>query len=209
MARANITHLGGFRPVNAKSSDYVVLDVASAYGTAIYPGDPVVAVSTGYVQRTPAGSAAGAATDGITAVVTEIIQYKDSAGFVRKNAKYLPASITWTAKHERSMLLCVLANENTRFRVTGDTAAASLAAAITTRFNNVDHEFNTADTGLGLSGCNLNMSTVNTTATLQWRVIEWEQIGPGNDATVASYQAIVIPNLIYALPVVGHSTTGV
>lgn len=208
MARTNFVPLPGFRPLNAKESDYIIVPVASAYGTAIHVGEPVLAVNDGTVARTPAGSAAGAATDGITGVVTQIIQYKDPAGYVRRNATYLPASTTWSAHHERSLLQICLATEGQLFRVRGDDGAASLAAARTLRWLNVDHEYGTADTGLGLSGVQLNMSTANTTATLQWRIVDSILDMPSNDPTQSNVELVVMANLVAWLPVLGGSTTG-
>lgn len=208
MARTNVNYPRGFIPHNAKPSDLVAIEVASNYGTAIYPGEPVVAVTTGYVQRTPAGSAAGAATDGVTGVVVEVIQYRDPAGFLRRNAKYLPASTTYTAHGDRSILLVCLATEDMLFRVNVDDAWATRATQIASRFANVDHEYGTADTGLGITGVGLNASTLNTTATLQWRVLEILDYGYA-DPLSANNQALVKVNLHYGLPVLGHSTTAI
>lgn len=209
MARVNLLPLGGFCPVNARDTDYIDLPVATANAAAIYPGEPVIGATTGYVSRTPAGSAAGAATDGITAVCVDIIQYKDTAGFVRRNAKFLPASTAWTAFPERSLLLCVLATDSMVFRVKGSGTVADLSTATALSFANADHSYGTADTGLGLTGCQLNTSTVNTTATLQWRIIKWEDQAPSNDPTQVNFTVLVVPNLPYALPIKGHSTTGI
>lgn len=209
MARsANLVIPGGFSPLNARESDLVAIEVASAYGTDIYPGDPVVAVTAGGVQRTPAGSAAGAATDGITGVCMEILQYKDPSGYVRKNARYLPASTSWTNHGERSLLLVCLATEDITFRVKANAANASLTVARATRFANADHAYSGADTGLGISGAQLNLSTVNTTNTLQWRIVGFTDLAM-SDPTLTSYQVEVIPNLPYALPIVGHLATGI
>lgn len=208
MARTNFVPLPGFRPLNATESDYIIVPVASAYGTALYPGEPVIAVNDGTVAQTPAGSAAGAATDGITGVITQIIQYKDPAGFVRRNAPYLPASTSWTNHHERSLVQICLATSGQRFRVRGDTGQASLAAARSIQWLNVDHEYGTADTGLGLTGVQLNMSTAADTATLQWRIIEAILDMPSNDPTQANVELVVMANLVAHLPVLGASTTG-
>jgi hypothetical protein len=208
MARANLIYPGGFMPINAKPSDFVELEVTSAFAADIFPGDPLIGVTAGSVVRTPAGSAAGAATDGITAVCVEILQYKDSAGFVRKNAKFLPTGTTWTNHHERSLVLAVLATEEMRFKVRSSGANSSLTVARATRFANADHSYSGADTGLGIGGAQLNLATINTTATLQWRILGFTDI-PASDPTQAGYQAIVVPNLPYALPIKGHSATGI
>lgn len=210
MARlTNLSILGGFTPVNAKDSDVIEIEVASAYGTDIIPGDPVIGVTAGGVQRTPAGSAAAAATDGITGVCIEIVQYKDPAGgFVRRNAKYLPASTTWSAHQERSLIKIVLATEGMRFLCKVNAAAASLAVARALRFANFEHLYSGADNALGISGAKIALSSVNTTA-LQWRnVIPFTDM-PFNDPLVADFAAEFVINKPYALPILGESTTGV
>lgn len=209
MARGAVLPIAGFCPVDARAVEYIDLPVATNNSAAIYPGEPVIGATTGYVSRTPAGSAAGAATDGITAVCIDIIQYKDSAGFVRRNARLLPASTTYSVDNERSLLLCVLATSDTLFRVKGSAAVADISTARALSFANADHSYGTADSGLGLSGCQLNLGTVNTTATLQWRIVKWEDVRVSNDPTVAGFTCLVVPNLPYALPIVGHSATGI
>lgn len=209
MARStNLNIRSGVVPLNAKETDIIVIEVASAYGTDIVPGDPVIGVTTGGVQRTPAGTNQAAATDGITGVCLDIVQYKDPAGYVRRNAKYLPANTTWTAHHERSLIKILLANENHRFLIQSNAAVASLTVARALRFANCEHVFSGADTGLGLSGCKLAVAGAATTA-FQWRVIGGFADMPFNDPTVTGFALEVMINKPYALPIIGESTTGV
>jgi hypothetical protein len=209
MPRANLPAIWGLQPLNAKESDLVTFPVASAYGTAIYPGEPVLLVSDGTVARTPAGSAAGVATDGIFGVVTRIEQYYDAAvGDVRKTGvKYLPASTTYTGDKNRSLVQVCLANSNQRFRARAN-AASTVATMRSAVGNNIDHAYGTANTTLGRSGLVLGISTINTTNTLQWRIVEFPD-GPLNDATATDFWFDVIPNLIQGLPTLGGSLTGV
>lgn len=199
----------GIVPLNLKESDLVPLDVQSNNSAAVYPGMPVIAQADGSVLRTPAGSAAGAATDGITAVVTEILQHKDATGgFVRTNAKLIPANTVWTAHKDRSRVLAMLANETQRYKVMANAAVADFAAVRALGWANADHVYGTPNAALGLADISLNISTVGTTATRQWRILEFLDVVQ-NDPTQVNFTAIVIPNLIYALPVVGHSTTAI
>lgn len=209
MARANQSIPAGLVPLNAQESDLVLFPVASAYGTAIYPGEPVLLVSDGTVARTPAGSAAGVATDGIFGVVTRIVQYRDAnvGGLRKTDIKYLPASTTYTADADRSIVQIRLANSTARYRAR--VSAASVLATVRSAVgNNIDHQYGTANTTLGRSGLTLLGSSINTTNTLQWRIVEFPD-GPLNDATAADYWLTVIPNLIQGLPTVGGSLTGV
>jgi hypothetical protein len=208
MPRPNLIMPGGFFPLHAKPSDLVELEITSAFAADIYPGDPLIGVTAGSVGRTPAGSAAGAATDGITAVCVEIVQYKDAAGFVRKNARFIPSGTAWTNHFERSLVLAVLVTEEMRFKVKVSGSNASLAVARATRFANADHLYSGADPGLGVGGAQLNLATVGTTATLQWRIVGFTDLS-ASDPLQSGYQAIVVPNLPYALPIKGHLATAI
>lgn len=208
MARANLAIPDGFVPLNAAPSQLMNVTVVSNNSAAIYPGHPVIFATDGSVTRTPAGSAAGAATDGISGIVTDIIQYKDSTGRVRRNATSVPASTTWTGHAERTIVQICPVIDGIRFRVMGTTAQASLAAARAIAFANADHSYGTADSGLGLGQVRLNLATVNTTNTLQWRILEFIDM-PANDPTQANFQCVVIPNLPFAWPITGQSLTAI
>jgi len=201
-------HPWGFSPLNARESDLIAVDVTSNNTLAIFPGEPVIAQSDGSVIRTPAGSAAGAATDGITAIVVDILQYKASSGQVLQNGiRYLPAATIWTAHQDRSRLLVCLCTEDMRYQVKCATALASLAAGRSARFGNADHSYGTADNNLGLTGVQLATGTIDTTATRQWRILGVQEL-VGNDPLQANFIAEVAVNLPYGLPIVGHSATG-
>lgn len=209
MSRTNVSPLPGFHPIDPQMVQYAEFTVASGYATDIVIGDPVVATASGVVQRTPAGSAAGAATDGLTGIVTNVIQYKDSTGNVRRTgARYVPASTTWTTQGERTIVQVALCTTSTIFRAHAVGTAASLAAAISQNFANADHSYTGANLTLGLSGAKLNLGTLGTTATLQWRVLWDDRAVAANDFTATGFMIHCTPNLIYGLPVVGGSTTG-
>lgn len=207
MPLANV-RFNGIVPLNAKETDIVDLEVQSNNAAAIYPGMPLIAQTDGSVLRTPAGSAAGVATDGITAICTEILGYKDPAVGWRTNAKLIPASTTWTNHQDRSRVLAILANENQRYKIMANASVASFAAVRATRWANADHAYGTPDAGLGLADIYLAIAGVNTTNTLQWRILGFLDVVQ-NDPTQVNFTAIVAPNLIRALPVLGESTTGV
>lgn len=210
MARANIIPVCGFAP--AYPDDCMVMDlvVPTAVATDIFPGDPLIAATDGSVSRTPAGTAAGAATDGITCICIDIVQFKDPAGFVRRNGcRFLPSGTAYTNDGDRSIVSVMLATADTVWRVRGNAGAASITAARAQGWANADHIYTGADTGLGLSGARLNIATLNTTPTLQWRILKWEDERPSNDPTQIDYTLLVTPNLIFGLPIVGHSLTAI
>jgi hypothetical protein len=178
--------------------------VASAYGTALYVGDPVSRQSDGSY----AASAAGAGSSG---VISRILRYKDSAGFVRTNAKYIPASITWTAWQERTLIEIIPCKEN-MFVACADEALTTQAAADAYCGENVDLVIGTADAGLGLSAYRIDISTHATTNTLTWRLISMlptdDVQTSWNDATKTNSMWIIKANLLVDDTASG-STTGV
>jgi hypothetical protein len=197
---------GGLVPLNAVEQDFVVLEVQSNNAAAIYPGYPVVAQTDGSVIRTAAGGGAGS-----TAICMEILQYRDAAVGRRRNARFLPASTTWTDHADRTLILAVLLHADSRFRVMADAAVASLAAARTSRWNNVNHVYGTEVAAYGIGNCKAAMSTLNTTDTLQWRIVDGLLDVAQNDPTQVNYSLIVVPNVapVGLPPVFGGSATGV
>lgn len=208
MARSNLSVPAGLVPLNASEKDIIVKEVATAQTNAIYPGEPVQLVNDGTVIRTPAGTSTSAVVDGSYGVCVEIIRYKDVAGFVRRNAKFLPAATAWTAAQESSLIAIIPTNSNVRYRVRGTTSGLTLAQAKSLSGENCDHLFGTADTGLGLTGCALNIATHAVTAVLQWRVVEIVDVSQ-NDPTQVNFILDVVPNLIQGWPIVGGAALGV
>lgn len=181
--------------------------VASAYGTAIYPGDPVARQSDGSYARAAAGGGAG-----ISGVVNRVLRYKDTAGYVRTTGcTYLPASISWTAHGERS-LLEIIPVKAAQFLGCTNAALASLTVARQSEGENVDHVFGTADTGLGISPTLLDIATHATTNTLQWRLVNLlptdNEFSIWNDPTQTNHFWVVEANVVLDVPGV-PSATGV
>lgn len=166
--------------------------VADNYATALYVGDPVSQVSDGTVARTAAGSGTA-----IWGVVVGIKQYVNAEGILQKHGTRIPANTRWTAFTERSQVLVVPCLNGVLFGVDGDDASSATTYAAAEAFvgENADHIFGTADTGLGLSPTLLDISTHNTTNTLQWRIWGlWN--APGNDpAGGANFRYIVGANV--------------
>lgn len=178
------------------------MPVASAYGTAIYIGDPVKFASDGTVEVAAAG-------DAISGVVTNIIQYKDAAGVLRRNCPgdRVPASITWTAHGERTLVQICLANAWIRFAARTDASVASLATARSLVGNNVDHEFSGTSAAYGLSGARVVIGGAGT-GTAQWRIVGVTEL-PFVDPTAGAFQVEVMVNEPVSLPILGSSATGI
>ena len=88
---------------------------------------------------------------------------------------------------------------------------ASIAAARATRWANINHVYGTESPANGLGNCKAAIAGVNTTDTLQWRIINPLLDVPGNDPTQAGYALVVVPNVppVGLPPLFGGSATGV
>lgn len=162
--------------------------VADNYATALYVGDPVALVADGTVARAAAGAA-------VFGVITSILQMKNSASVLVRNGKYIPANTRWTAHEDRTMVNIIPAS-TAYFVADADEGSTitTLAAAMDVEGENADHVFGTADAGLGLSGCALDISTNVVTGTLVWRIVRvFAQ--PGNDVLLSRARYVVSCNI--------------
>ena len=196
MARANLGVLKGFKyyaPLNNTGfASPQPFFVASGYGTAIYPGDPLASVNDGTVAVTAAGTGAGS-----HAICSSIRQATVAGEVKRHGLKYLPASTTYSTGGESIVMGIPVQGNLFECVVTGTNA--SIAVARSAKFNNADHLLGTADTGLGLSGAAIDMSTAATTATLQWRIHRWMEELPSNDSTQENWIVLVYANVLNAV----------
>jgi len=194
MARANFQR-NGFQFYSPKGGGGLPQPmpkaVADNYGTALYVGDPVALVSDGTIARAAAGSGTA-----IYGVISAILQFKNADGVLVRNGKYIPANTRWTAHEDRTMVQVILASSSF-FAVDADDGSTitTLAGAMDVEGENCDHIFATADAGLGLSGALLDISTNNTTDSLQWR-IQAKLAQVGNDFTVTHGRYIVSCNVV-------------
>jgi hypothetical protein len=201
MARtSNLAIPGGMRPLNALETDLISKTVVTSNTEAIYPGDPVKLATDGSVSRADAG-------DAIYGVCIEIQQYKDSAGVVRQNARYLPATTTWTAHHQRSIIRVLPAIWPGRYRIKTDASVATVIVARALSGANIDLEYSGADTALGLSGCRGVIGGAGT-GSAQLRIVDFVDM-PYNDPTVGAFEIEVVINEPQGWPVLGESTTGI
>lgn len=202
MARPNIP-FGGFRFVgSAFSGNYtpnvIERQVATAYGTAIFTGDPVKKVSDGTVSV----SAAGEAVFGVVAYV----RYADANGNpVDRN--YVPASTAYSVDRLRTIVGVIIAYPGIYFEACSNALIATVATARTYVDENVDHVATaTGNTTTGRSGFELAMST-HGTASSQWRLVQLSP-DPSNDPTQTQHRWWVEANESHNLPGT-FSTTGI
>lgn len=202
MARPNVA-IGGFRYWGSIFGENdtprpVPCQVATAYGTGVFKGDPVKRVSDGSVSI-------AAATENIFGVVAAV-EYRNADGvLVAKD--FAPASTAYSVDRLRTIAYVIPATPFTLFEVDADTAVSTLATARTYIWENCDHVATTAgNTSTGRGGYQLAIAGHATTAK-QWRIYD---ISPlyGNDVTQVNGKWLVIANLTHNWPGT-FSTTGI
>lgn len=205
MPRINFQH-NGFRYWGSVFAENVAprvipCQVATAYGTGIFKGDPVKRVSDGSI-------AVAAAGDPIFGVAMGA-RYRNANGNLVE-ADYLPASTAYTTDAMRSIVMVVPATPFTIFEVDGTLSSliTTVALARAMVWENCDHVLTIAgNTVTGLSGAQLDISTHATTSS-QWRIFDLSPISVANDPTQTLAKYLVIANEQHNWPGV-ISTTGI
>jgi len=175
------SYLGG-TTWSGQLSNYSIL---SSYATAIYSGDPVTAVNTG-------GIGIGVAGSGIYGVF-QGVQYATSAG-VMTYSPYWPAS-TVTFGTLPAVAL-IIDDPNVEFNIQAGTSDANVHTATVgqTDINlNANFAIAAGSTVTGQTGTYLNMASVDTTATLNLKILRLTPV-PGNVLDLLYNNAIVSIN---------------
>lgn len=167
---ANTQNKNGFRWVgsrvnpNQHSPAITILPVASAYGTEIPRGHPVVLLSDGTL------TVAAEATDVIYGISDGAAQYYDGTAIRAGNT--LPASTTYGSVSQRQSRLRVIRVAGQLFRCNCDEATTATTQAAYEAFVGENVEWNAGTTANGESGAQLDISTHATTATaaFAWRI---------------------------------------
>lgn len=192
---ANTSKIRGFIPVkhvngspyNGQSNIYAT---AAADGTALFVGDPVKLAADGNAQgiQLVTKATAGAAVLG---VVVGVINTKldPVAGTMSGGSISLDTPVYRPASTAQYVLVCDAPDVVYEVEaVTGSNASYSFAVADVGQ--NADLATVAGSTVTGTSAAALDMSTKNTTATLQWKVLGVVQ-RPDNEITGASTKVLV------------------
>lgn len=154
--------------------------IAASNATAIFQGDPVTTLNTGYVARSTAG------TTQIHGIFIGC-EYTSIAMGRRVYSPYWPGSDAngdVTAK--------VINDPYVMFTVQSGTGGPATLAAVG---QNINFALGTGNTASGISGAYADFSTLATTATLPFRVVGLgNALGNGSDNTSAGNLIFVIPN---------------
>lgn len=193
---ANLLAPFGFRVVGTRgggagpSFEIEARKIAAGNSTPIYRGDPVVALSTGYIARATAG------TTQIEGVFKGCKYNSASQGGKLIYSPFWPGSDALA-----DVEAYIEGGQNAIFRcqASGSIAFADINA-------NANFALGTPNPTLGLSGAMLDVATIGTTATLPFRILGLISDPPGENGTEASaYQHV----LVRANFIGSRSTTGI
>lgn len=138
----------------------VTYKVSSSDTTKIYRGDPLKRLSTGYVAQWSAGTAVSQ-----LAGIAQSFQYLSVSQGRRVNSPYWPGA---DASGDVTVYAVPVAN-GARFRVQVSGASPVAFADIG---QNIDVALGTGSTSTGISGATVNYSTLGTTSTLPFVVVD-------------------------------------
>ena len=213
---ANTNGAWGLRPISKVGSNsnstgvsgYTMYEVASDNSTAIYPGAPVIPLATGYI------SLVGAAAGGSVGILGAFMGCKYVASTTGKPtwSNYWPGS---GADSNHPVEAFVADDPMQLFAIATDATWTNKATARAAVFANAAFASGTSgSTTTGMSSATLGVSTINTTNTLNLRIMGWEDDPLNADFSAAGISAIVRLNNHYnsangAIAAGTVSTTGV
>jgi len=193
---ANSSAPFGFRYVAtrngaAPSSEIEHRKIKSDNTTAIYKGDPVVSLSTGYITRATAG------TTQIAGIFVGCKYNSSSLGGKLIESPYWPGSDALGDIDAK-----IVGADGAVFRV--QTTNGTIAQADVNA--NINFALGTPTTATGQSGASADVATVGTTATLPFRIVGLVSDPPGENGTESgAYQHILVRANFFD----SRSTTGI
>ena len=213
---ANSNGSFGLRPLNkmgggansTATSNYTFYEIANGNTNKLYHGEPVIPLSTGYIDAP--GAAAGGSVGLLGAF--QGCEYVDSTTGKPVWKNYWPGS---GADSNHPVKAFVSDDPMQLYVIATDATWTSKATARAAVFANAN--FSTSITGTDATGVSLGrlaISTINTTAALQMRIVGWLDDPENADFTAAGIGAIVRLNNHFnsnngAIAAGTPSTTGV
>lgn len=161
--------LSGYLPGKTPNFAPSVRRIASANGTAIYNGDPVTGLNTGYITRSTAGT---------TSIAGIFIGCKFFSTSAQRTVwrSYWPGS---DATGDVEAYIIDSPDAMFRAQAGGSTTAigfADIGAGI-------NFALGTGNTATGVSGAYADQTTINTTSTLPFRIVDLVRDPPGANGT--------------------------
>ena len=190
---ANINGSFGLRPIakvgqNSNSmgvSGYTSYEIANGNSNAIYQGTPVIPLATGYID------VVGAAAGGTVGLLGSFqgCKYVSSTTGKPTWSNYWPGS---GADSNHPVEAFVADDPMQLFVIASDATWTSKATARAAVFANANFATGTSgSTTTGMSSATLAVSTINTTNTLNLRIMGWVDDPANADFTAAGVGAIV------------------
>lgn len=167
---------------SAPTFEQVPALIASNNSTAIYYGDPVVALNTGYIAQASSNSAA----NGIAGIFV-------GCQYLSVSQKRTVWSNYWPGSDANGDVTAYIVNDpNAQFQV--QAGGSTTAIGVADIGANIGFGIGTGNTANGLSGAFADQTTINTTNTLPFRIVglvTFPPGGPGTDTT-SGYNRIVV-----------------
>ena len=191
MANANGSF--GLRPVSkvgqtantTGASGYTLYEIAAGNSNAIYQGSPVIPLSTGYIDIV--GAAAGG-TVGLLGVFWGC-EYVSSTTGEKIFSNYWPGS---GADTNHPVKAFVYDDPMQMYAIASDASLTSKATLRGHVFANANFSSGASgSTTTGISSAALAVSTINTTNTLNLRIMGWQEDPENEDFTAAGIPVIV------------------
>lgn len=170
---ANTNAPFGFRQYSGTGSaptyEQVAMTIASNNTTAVYFGDPVVPLNTGYITQASSNS-------------VQIAGIFVGCKYLSTSQKRTVWSNYWPGSDASSAVEAYVVNDpNAKFVAQSDATGVAFADINA----NIGFAIGTGNSATGISGAYLDTSTLNTTNTLPFRVVALVQNPPGSAGTEA------------------------
>lgn len=195
---ANTNNPYGFRQYSGTGSsptyEQQIMSISSAYGTAIYFGDPVVQINTGYIQQ-----AASSGASGNTAIAGIFAGCK----YLSISQKQIVVSNYWPGSDANGDVTAFVINDpNAQFIVqTANSNTTATAVGLSSIGYNIGFNIGTGSTANGISGAYADQYRQVTDSSQPFRIVALANYTPGqssplqtingNDWTTA-YNAIIV-----------------
>tara|TARA_R100000234_G_scaffold55938_2_gene33657 strand:- start:622 stop:1266 length:645 start_codon:yes stop_codon:yes gene_type:complete len=198
----------GMNTNSTGASGYTFYEIASGNSNAIYQGSPVIPLSTGYIDIV--GAAAGGTVGLLGAFYG--CEYVSSTTGETVYSNYWPGS---GADSNHPVKAWIYDDPLQLYLIATDASWTNKATARAAVFANANFSSGTSgSTTSGMSSAALAISTINTTANLNLRIMGWQENPENADFSAAGIGAVVRLNNHYNSPngaIAGGtvSTTGV
>ena len=195
---ANTNNPYGFRQYSGTGSsptyEQQIMSIASGYSTAIYFGDPVVQINTGYIQQ--AASSSGSGNTAIAGIFA-------GCKYLSTSQKQIVVSNYWPGSDANGDVTAYVINDPSAQFIaqTANSNTTATAVGLSNVGNNIGFYIGTGSTSNGISGAYADQYRIGTDSSMPFRIVALANYTPGqtsplstingNDYTTA-YNAIIV-----------------